>query len=91
VSTHDGEEAVAGEVHALLRSRHPGLLTIVVPRHPERAEAIVKALVHPLITYDAEAGTSNIPASEWLLVTGNARHYQRRTASSTSRSARSRS
>jgi 3-deoxy-D-manno-octulosonic-acid transferase len=31
-------------VHALLRARHPGLLTIVVPRHPERAEAIVKTL-----------------------------------------------
>jgi 3-deoxy-D-manno-octulosonic-acid transferase len=44
VSTHDGEEAVAGEVHALLKTRHPGLLTIVVPRHPERAEVIVKML-----------------------------------------------
>ena len=44
VSTHDGEEAVAGEVHALLKPRHPGLLTIIVPRHPERADAIVRAL-----------------------------------------------
>jgi len=44
VSTHDGEEAVAGEVHALLRPRHPGLLTIIVPRHPERADAVVKVL-----------------------------------------------
>lgn len=44
VSTHDGEEVAAGEVHALLKAGHPGLLTIIVPRHPERAEAIVKVL-----------------------------------------------
>src|SRR5690606_2302375 len=40
VSTHDGEEAVAAEVHLLLRNRHPDVLTIIVPRHPERADAI---------------------------------------------------
>ena len=44
VSTHEGEEAAAGEVHKLLRSRHPGMLTIIVPRHPERAEAIAAHL-----------------------------------------------
>jgi 3-deoxy-D-manno-octulosonic-acid transferase len=44
VSTHDGEEVIAGEVHGLLRQAHPGLLTIIVPRHPERADTIVKAL-----------------------------------------------
>ncbi len=40
VSTHDGEEAVAAEVHAMLRGRHPGLITIIVPRHPERTDAL---------------------------------------------------
>ncbi len=40
VSTHDGEERMAAEIHMILRSRHPGLLTIVVPRHPERAQAL---------------------------------------------------
>ena len=40
ISTHDGEEAVAAEVHAMLHKRHHGLLTIVVPRHPDRAEAL---------------------------------------------------
>ncbi|MEO3386244.1 lipid IV(A) 3-deoxy-D-manno-octulosonic acid transferase [Mesorhizobium sp. CAU 1741] len=40
VSTHAGEEAVAAEVHARLRERHPDLLTVIVPRHPERADAI---------------------------------------------------
>lgn len=40
VSTHEGEEAVAVEVHTMLRGRHPGLLTTIVPRHPERANAL---------------------------------------------------
>jgi 3-deoxy-D-manno-octulosonic-acid transferase len=40
VSTHDGEEAVAAEVHAMLRGRHRGIVTIIVPRHPDRADAI---------------------------------------------------
>jgi 3-deoxy-D-manno-octulosonic-acid transferase len=40
VSTHEGEEIVAAEVHATLAARHPGLLTIIVPRHPDRAQAL---------------------------------------------------
>ena len=40
ISTHDGEEKVAAEVHLALRARHPGLLTIIVPRHPERAAGL---------------------------------------------------
>jgi 3-deoxy-D-manno-octulosonic-acid transferase len=44
VSTHDGEEAIAGEVHAMLKRGHPHLLTIIVPRHPERAGDIVALL-----------------------------------------------
>ena len=43
VSTHDGEEAAAIEVHRLLRTRHPDILTIIVPRHPERADAVAHA------------------------------------------------
>jgi 3-deoxy-D-manno-octulosonic-acid transferase len=42
ISTHEGEEATAAEVHAHLKKRHRGLLTIIVPRHPDRAEAVVK-------------------------------------------------
>jgi 3-deoxy-D-manno-octulosonic-acid transferase len=40
ISTHEGEEQVAAEVHLALRSRHPGLLTIIVPRHPDRAAGL---------------------------------------------------
>jgi 3-deoxy-D-manno-octulosonic-acid transferase len=40
ISTHEGEEAVAADAHKLLRSRHPDLLTIIVPRHPERGDVL---------------------------------------------------
>jgi 3-deoxy-D-manno-octulosonic-acid transferase len=40
ISTHGGEEKIAGEVHALLAKRHKNLLTIIVPRHPDRAQAV---------------------------------------------------
>ena len=43
-STHDGEEAVAAQVHIALRTRQPGLLTVVAPRHPERAGEVAKLL-----------------------------------------------
>ncbi|MFC5386780.1 lipid IV(A) 3-deoxy-D-manno-octulosonic acid transferase [Aquamicrobium segne] len=40
ISTHEGEEKMAAEIHAALRKRHPGLLTLVVPRHPARADEL---------------------------------------------------
>jgi 3-deoxy-D-manno-octulosonic-acid transferase len=43
-STHPGEEAIVAEAHSKLCARHPALLTIIVPRHPERGEAIVAEL-----------------------------------------------
>lgn len=43
VSTHDGEEELAADVHSRIKKRHPGLLTIIVPRHPERGGALAAA------------------------------------------------
>ena len=43
-STHPGEEAIAAAVPAALAPRHPGLLTIIVPRHPERGAGVVAEL-----------------------------------------------
>nr|CAA6829537.1 MAG: Lipid IVA 3-deoxy-D-manno-octulosonic acid transferase (EC [often with (EC also] [uncultured Thiotrichaceae bacterium] len=39
-STHDGEDALILEVHLELRKQYPGLLLILVPRHPERFGAV---------------------------------------------------
>jgi 3-deoxy-D-manno-octulosonic-acid transferase len=41
-STHDGEEAVAGRVHIMVKDRLPGLVTVVAPRHPERGPEVAK-------------------------------------------------
>ena len=43
-STHAGEEDIVGHVHASLESQHPGLLTVIVPRHPQRGPEIARAL-----------------------------------------------
>lgn len=42
-STHEGEEVAAVGVHVALAGRHPGLLTILAPRHPERGPALAEA------------------------------------------------
>ncbi len=43
-STHAGEEEIAGAAHLRIARDHPGLLTIVVPRHPVRGPAIAERL-----------------------------------------------
>lgn len=46
-STHPGEEPLIETVHQALRARHPGLLTIIAPRHPERGAELAAALHAP--------------------------------------------
>lgn len=41
-SSHHDEEALAMRVHHQLSERYPDLLTLIVPRHPERADEIIK-------------------------------------------------
>lgn len=44
VSTHDGEERIAGRVHRRLAPALPGLLTAIVPRHARRGAAVAARL-----------------------------------------------
>lgn len=44
VSTHEGEEDIASRVHQTLKQRHGDLLTLIVPRHPDRAEALMSMM-----------------------------------------------
>lgn len=52
-STHPGEEKIIAEVHTRLAKSHPGLLTIIGPRHPHRggdiAEIIRSAGLRPAL------------------------------------------
>lgn len=43
-STHPGEEKMAATVHRRLKLKYPGLLTIIVPRHPDRGGEIAAVL-----------------------------------------------
>lgn len=43
-NTHEGEEAIAADVHKALTHVHGGFLTFIVPRHPARGDAIAKEL-----------------------------------------------
>jgi 3-deoxy-D-manno-octulosonic-acid transferase len=39
-STHAGEEAAVISAHKRLRLKHPSLLTVIAPRHPERGRTV---------------------------------------------------
>ena len=43
-STHPGEETLIAEAHAHLAATRPGLVTIIVPRHPERGADLAARL-----------------------------------------------
>lgn len=43
-STHPGEEEIIAEAHRDLRAEFPDLLTVIIPRHPERGAAIEEML-----------------------------------------------
>lgn len=43
-STHNGEEEIILKGHQLAAKKHPDLLTIIVPRHPERTGEIIETL-----------------------------------------------
>lgn len=43
-STHPGEEGLAGRVHRVLAEHHRDLLTVIVPRHAARGDAIAAEL-----------------------------------------------
>lgn len=43
-STHPGEDTLIAAAHSLIRRDVPGLLTIIVPRHPERGSGLAATL-----------------------------------------------
>ncbi|MCQ8782042.1 lipid IV(A) 3-deoxy-D-manno-octulosonic acid transferase [Mangrovibrevibacter kandeliae] len=45
ISTHAGEEALAATVHETLKGDHPHLLTVIIPRHVDRADELERELV----------------------------------------------
>ena len=64
-SSHPGEEDIAAAAHEALRQRVAGLLTIIVPRHPERGPSIEAVLrTRGLAVTRRSAGALPAPADE---------------------------
>ncbi len=64
-STHPGEEAAAFAVHRALAKHHPGLLTIIAPRHPERG-ATIAAEAAPLTARRRSQGEAPPREGIWI-------------------------
>lgn len=70
ISTHDGEEKVAAIVHTALKKRLPNLLTIIVPRHPERADEILSMLKEKNLTV-ARRSLDEVPLDKTDILLGD--------------------
>ena len=62
-STHPGEEAMIAVAHKEIAKTHPGLLTIVAPRHPGRGAALAAELSAP-----RRAAGQEPPATEGIWI-----------------------
>ncbi len=61
-SSHDGEEQLAAFTHRDLAAHFPRLLTVIVPRHPQRGPAVAASL-EPLFNI-ARRSKGELPARE---------------------------
>ncbi len=68
-STHPGEEAAALAVHAALLPRHPDLLTLIAPRHPQRGAEIAASAVGIPLTRRSLGEAPPPQGGVWLLDT----------------------
>ncbi len=62
-STHEGEESAVLAAQSMVLARHPGALLILVPRHPQRFEA-VRGLLRKRGQAFAQRGSGELPGAE---------------------------
>lgn len=67
-STHEGEEALAIEVHQKLRQKYPDLLTVIAPRHPQRAADIVKLCQSQNLSFALRSAENVAPLKDEILI-----------------------
>lgn len=70
ISTHEGEEEIAAEVHKMLQVRYPHLVTIIVPRHPARTPEILAMLAEKGLKV-AQRSTGDIIDGETNILLGD--------------------
>lgn len=59
-STHRGEEEIIKQTHELIAEKHSDILTIIVPRHPDRKEEIRSIFPHAEFRSEGALPTSDI-------------------------------
>lgn len=67
-STHPGEEEIVLDAHRILQTEHPGLLTILVPRHPARGPEIAKQFEAAGLTVARRAAETEISDRSAVLI-----------------------
>jgi 3-deoxy-D-manno-octulosonic-acid transferase len=67
-STHPGEEAIVAAVHRRLVARHPGLVTVIVPRHPARGPMIKSQLAESGSATRLRSAGDELPAADGIYI-----------------------
>lgn len=62
-STHAGEESLACRLHTKLKPKVPGLLTIIIPRHPDRRDEVAAEIEKHGLAF-TRRGTNRTPPRE---------------------------
>ena len=63
-STHSGEESLACRVHKTLKETLPDLLTIIVPRHPERRDDIANTCFENGVKFRLRGNSLALPSGD---------------------------
>jgi 3-deoxy-D-manno-octulosonic-acid transferase len=67
-STHPGEEEVVLAAHALVRERRPDALLVLVPRHPQRFDAVAALLATRALPFARRTQRRAVAAAESVLL-----------------------
>jgi 3-deoxy-D-manno-octulosonic-acid transferase len=67
-STHEGEEEIVLAAHAAIRARHPGALLVLVPRKPQRFEAVGALLRHAGVSHVSRSSGEPVGAATQVLL-----------------------
>ncbi|MEE2996413.1 MAG: 3-deoxy-D-manno-octulosonic acid transferase [Pseudomonadota bacterium] len=67
-STHSGEEEIIADAHEILVRNFPDLLTILVPRHTQRAKVVEQILSERNLSFSVRSRSEPVNASKFFLL-----------------------
>ena len=60
-STHDGEEVISAQAHIKVKKKIKNLITVIIPRHINRCDEIIKSLENLNLKIHLHSSKSKIP------------------------------